>query len=53
MRTSSLPIASDGVTDREREEAKANGDHDDIQHVDTLDALFHTATGKTLGRGYS
>jgi hypothetical protein len=35
MRASSQPIASDGVTDREREEAERNGEHDDIQHVDS------------------
>jgi hypothetical protein len=34
MRASSQPITSDGVNDREREEAKDNGEHDDIQHVD-------------------
>jgi len=34
MRASSQPVASDGVSDREREEANANGEHDDIQHVD-------------------
>jgi hypothetical protein len=28
-------IAGDGVTDRQRKEAEANGEHDDIQHVDS------------------
>jgi len=32
MAASSEPIAGDGVADRQREEAKAKGQHDEVQH---------------------
>jgi hypothetical protein len=34
MTVSSQTIAGDGVTDRQREEAEADGQHDDVQHGD-------------------
>jgi hypothetical protein len=36
MGISSEAIADDRVTDRQREEAKANGQHDEVQHQSLL-----------------
>jgi len=34
MEASSESIAGDGVADRQREESKPDGEHDDVKHLD-------------------